>query len=137
MVNPGAPFLGASPDGHLVDPTEEDNENGVLEIKCPSTWENLEHGLSSPNGYLLLCEKSGKFILNPAHNYYCQVQGQMLVCGVQWCDFTIFIKNTNDLHVQRIYLDIEFCKQLYNRLNSLYFEFALPFLNNANKENIK
>lgn len=100
MVNLEAPFLGASPDGHLVDPMEKNNENGVLEIKCPPTWNNLEQGLSSPNGYLLLCEKSGK--LNPAHNYYCQVQGQMLVCGVQWCNFVIFIRNTSELHAQRI-----------------------------------
>ena len=39
VVNPSFPYLGASPDGKVYDPTEKD-PFGLLEIKNPYTWRN-------------------------------------------------------------------------------------------------
>ena len=39
VINPSLPFLGASPDGKVFDPTDRDRF-GLLEIKAPYTWKN-------------------------------------------------------------------------------------------------
>ena len=42
VVNPGYPFLGALPDGKVIDSSEE-NAFGIIEIKCP-----YKHGAVTP-----------------------------------------------------------------------------------------
>ena len=39
VVNPSHPYLGASPDGKVFDPTST-SPFALLEIKCPYTWRN-------------------------------------------------------------------------------------------------
>ena len=58
---------GASPDG-LVD------ASGMLEIKCPQLATHLE--------YLALPAEPSE--------YTAQIQGQMWICGRDWCDFVSF-----------------------------------------------
>lgn len=50
MVNPSFPYLGASPDGKVYNPTEKDLF-GLLEIKNPYTWRNhtMEEACRDPN----------------------------------------------------------------------------------------
>ena len=50
VVNPSFPYLGASPDGKVYDPTEKD-PFGLLEIKNPYTWRNhtMEEACKDPN----------------------------------------------------------------------------------------
>ena len=41
FINPVFPYLGASPDGLVTDVTSPD-PNGILEIKCPFKYRNLD-----------------------------------------------------------------------------------------------
>ena len=57
--------------------------------------ETLDQAAADPNFYL---EKVGrKFHLKKEHNcgYYAQVQGQLALTGLKWCDFCIYLSNSN------------------------------------------
>ncbi|XP_016114427.1 uncharacterized protein [Sinocyclocheilus grahami] len=75
-----APWLGASPDGLIFDPSEP-CQFGLIEMKCP----NVKSYVDCP--YLKM--KSGKLELQQTHAYYWQVQGQMLITGMNWRDFVV------------------------------------------------
>lgn len=59
--------VGASPD-QLV------GDDGLLEVKCPSAEVHMDYLI---NG-------------GPAADYWCQLQGQLWVCGRQWVDILSF-----------------------------------------------
>ena len=94
VIHPDAPWLGSSPDGVVFDPTEAP-PFGLVEVKCPYVKSNVDCGL--------LHMQSGALRLKSGHSYYWQVQGQLLITGMQWCDFVVFAEE--DLLVQRIYED--------------------------------
>ena len=81
------PFLGASPDG-IIEYTDDGKKmKGVLEIKCTTGHLKLKHN----------------------HKYY-QVQGQLALTGLEWCDFVIW--NLGGISVERIYFDEDHCENL-------------------------
>ncbi|XP_076869631.1 uncharacterized protein LOC143519782 [Brachyhypopomus gauderio] len=49
--------------------------------------------------------KHGTLQLKRHHNYYWQIQGQMLITGMDWCDFVVFAEE--DMLVQRILKDAQ------------------------------
>ena len=75
VVNPSLPWLGASPDGLVHDPSEP--SLGLLEVKCPYAHRlsTIEDAASDPNCFATLHE--GKVTLKQSHKHYYQVQGQM------------------------------------------------------------
>ncbi|XP_051553961.1 uncharacterized protein LOC127440904 [Myxocyprinus asiaticus] len=78
VIHPDAPWLGASPDGLIYDPFTQP-PLGLVEIKCPDVKNYVDcKYLRMQHGTLALCE---------SHLYYWQVQGQLLINGLQWCDF--------------------------------------------------
>ena len=84
-VHPSLPYLGASPDGKVFDPSTE-NKYGLLEIKCPfpKRRDTLEQAASDPNFYM---EKHGEtFCLKKDHFYSVRkYKGSWLLpgyCGV-------------------------------------------------------
>jgi predicted phage-related endonuclease len=85
-------MAGASPDGLI-------GAEGLLEIKCPQLATHLE--------YLALDAE-------PAE-YTAQIQGQMWILGMQWCDFVSFNPDFPDhlqLIVRRISRDDAFIAKL-------------------------
>ncbi|KAK2548758.1 hypothetical protein P5673_031011 [Acropora cervicornis] len=92
------PSLGASPDGKIYDPLA-DPCYGLLEIKCPFSKraDTLEQASADPTFYL---EQIGEsFYLKRGHSsgYYEQVQGQLAITGMKWCDFCVFLSETNEM----------------------------------------
>ncbi len=47
----------------------------------------------------------GALKLRRQHKYYWQVQGQMLLTGLEWCDFVVCAQE--DMLVERIYKDLD------------------------------
>ncbi len=99
-----APFLrigsiGGSPDGY----TQDGDEVGIHEIKCPFTRANHV-----------------SYLLNGIPSKYVpQVQGNMWVSGSQWCDFISYypeMPRKARLMVQRVNRDEEYIKALVERL---------------------
>lgn len=129
-VNPLLPYLGASPDGKIYDPLS-DPCYGLLEIKCPFSKraDTLEQASADTTFYL---ENIGEsFYLKKGHSsgYYEQAQGQMAITGMKWCDFCVFLSDTNEMCVDRIpFDDIYWSTQLLPKLKEFYFDYALKYL---------
>ncbi|XP_072144101.1 uncharacterized protein [Dermacentor andersoni] len=95
-VNPGVAVLGATPDRVVKD----GDSFGLLEVKTLSAardrGELLCNAIQTAS-YL----KDG--LLRTSHKYYYQVQGQMALTGLSWCDF--LVDNGVECTVQRIQFD--------------------------------
>ena len=130
VVNPSFPYLGASPDGKVYDPTEKD-PFGLLEMKNPYTWRNstMEEACQDPNFFLHMVDSKPKLKEDDKSGYYAQVQGQLAVTGLPWCDFVVHLSGSHNLNVERIYFNQRYWEEnLFPKLTKFYFDHALPFL---------
>lgn len=116
-VNPEYPYLGATPDGIVCD----DGKCGIIEIKCPYSARdmNIEESLSLPG--FCLEEKDGKICLKNNHAYYYQIQGQLMITGVDFCDFIVYTRK--EMHIERINQDVAFMNKLVSDLSKVYFRY--------------
>ena len=129
VVNPSLPFLGASPDGKVFDPTERD-PFGLLEIKAPYTWRNgtFLEACQDDNFICHIVDGKPQLKINHKSGYYSQVQGQLALSGLTWCDFVVFLTGSRNIHVQRIYFDAAYWMQtILPKLVSFYFDHVLPY----------
>ena len=81
-IKKGLSFLGASPDGLIQC---ECHGKGVLEVKCPYKYRNGLNGCFADANFPLT--STGEFKTN--HQYYYQIQHQMLVTDRNYCHFYI------------------------------------------------
>lgn len=90
------PFLGASPDSYVHDPSCA-NQFGVVEIKCLYKYREITPEIAATcSDFCYLFEHPDKcktLKLKCNHHYHYQIQGQMAITGHQWCDC--------DLHSRR------------------------------------
>ena len=63
---------------------------GVLEIKCPYSYRNesVESAVSNDPSFCLK-KDNDLLYLDHTHHYYYQVQTQMFICNVEYCDFCV------------------------------------------------
>lgn len=100
VLNPDWPHLGASPDGIV-----ECNccGRGVIEIKCPycNNDEDVENIASSGKCF---ANTDGTLHLDKSHAYYYQVQTQLYICNVEYCDFCVctFPDTGPSIHIESI-----------------------------------
>ena len=101
LINKKFPFLGASPDGAVYDPSS-DQPFGFVEVKCPFSYRNVTpEQASTSRGFCSSLSTCGKQLtLRRTHGYYAQVQGQMAIGERPWCDFIVF--TTLGISVERI-----------------------------------
>ena len=104
------PFLGATPDGTVYDPSNSSYPFGFLEVKCPYSHRDRSPaeacaipGFCSQLG--TLPDGSKQVMLRRNHPYFAQVQGQMAVGRRAWCDFVIYTKS---ISIKRIYFDEDY-----------------------------
>ncbi|KAG9278156.1 hypothetical protein AMEX_G5969 [Astyanax mexicanus] len=114
VIHPDAPWLGSSPDGLVFDPTESP-PFGLVEIKCPNAKSYVDCS------YLKM--QSGTMKLKQTHSYYWQVQGQLLLTGMEGCDFVVFAEE--DILIQRIYRDCEVAKTIREKGDYFFFYFYM------------
>ena len=89
-------FVGVSPDGLIGD-------NGMIEIKCPTTITQIKRALS--DDYSL--------------DYYAQIQMQLWVAERDWCDFLSFDPRLDvdaGYLLQRVKRDDEFIKNMNEKV---------------------
>ncbi len=108
-INPQWPHIGASPDGKV---NCKCCGKGVLEIKCPYCIRNedLTSIVGDKKGFCLSKDSEGNLRLNQSHSYYYQIQTQIFVCYVTYCDLVVCtfpdgMKNPS-MHVERIVPDV-------------------------------
>lgn len=125
VVHPYAAHLGASPDGIVY---EENSGYGVLEIKCPYSkkYSTLSGAIRTKN-FCLKLDENNQYRLRTNHNYYYQIQGQMLITGAAWGDFVLYLTCSDELFVERIVFDAEFCTKMYQDLTERYLHYSNIF----------
>ena len=135
-VHPKFPELGCSPDGLVKDPClkEDDRgEMGLLEIKCPLMLkghkvEDFESVLK-PSQLRSFCleKRNGCIALKMKHKYYYQIQMQLGIMQMKWCDFVVW--SSNSYIVDRIYYNETFWNDIKFILVAFHHsKFAQSFL---------
>ena len=116
-------WLGASPDGWVVDPSYVPS-NGMLEIKCPYTMAEKSPEEISKDEKFYLHLVNGCLKLDENH----QVQLQLLVASdkAKWCDFCVF--TLKGVCVQRIFPDKIWEERNCPLLDEYFFNHILPEL---------
>ena len=119
LISETQPFLGASPDGAVYDPSDSCQPFGFLEIKCPYSQRNVTPlDACSASGFCCTAT-NGELCLRRTHPYFAQVQGQMAVGKRPWCDFVIY--TTRGVSVQRIPFDQDYWdNKLLPKLTTFY-----------------
>ena len=123
------PFLGASPDGAVYDPQQNDQSFGFLEVKCPYTCRDLLPVKGcSVSGFCYACDLATSTLkLKTNRMYFAQVQGQMAVGGRIWCGFVVFTRK--GIHIQRIKFDhVYWTEKLLSKLEAFYDNYFAPEL---------
>ena len=98
---------------------------GVCEIKCPYAYTNST--IAEAAGQKNFCLKKDEFFkihLDKRHAYYYQVQAQIFICGVEYCDCVV--GTTRDLFVQRILPDQEFWENALSASSEYFSKCILP-----------
>ena len=118
--------MGATPDGKVC----SDSETGIIEIKCPYFARDMkiEEAISTPN--FCLMKVGDNYVMNKSHDYYCQVQGQLLVTGAPYCEFIVNTKE--DFAVSKVFPDRDFQRNMFDKLCEFYKLHALPYFQNIN-----
>lgn len=70
--------------------------------------------------FYIFCElnKLGVTSLKKDHQYFSQVQGQLGICGVDWCDFVVYTNKGMD--IERILFDAVYFHTMMNKLYDCY-----------------
>ena len=99
----------ASPDAYV----EETNQ--LVEIKCPFSSRNQ---MITPQTVPYLKIIDGKLTLDPAHDYYFQVQGQLFCCKKNVCSFVVY--TFKDLKIICVERDENFISEMIKKLEFFY-----------------
>ena len=123
-------FLGSSPDGIIFDISQEGAATqGVLEIKCPWSHRNSSinqmvaeelKGKDKKKSFFLTATKE----LNKEHNYWHQVQAEILTANVTWAHFVIW--TTVDCAILRIEKDLAWEAKYVPMLKEFYLNDLIP-----------
>ena len=118
-------FLAATPDGLVCN---DGKIEGCLEIKCPfSARDKSIHEACSVSQFFCKTDNKGTITLKQSHNYFYQIQGQLAVLNLKWCDFVVW--TTKDLHIERVHFDEVFWnRQCLPKLTKFYYNIMLPEL---------
>ena len=119
--------LGASPDRKVYVP-QSDPLFGLIKVKCLGKKESQnihpkEH-CSEQNFYVHCVGEDYKLKKN--HKHYKQVQGQMTIAGVSWCDFLVY-SNTG-LIIIRVNYDSDFELNDLKILSEFYIKYYMTVL---------
>lgn len=113
-------FLGASPDGLVVD------DDSIVEVKCPETLKNrsLEQGIAEKKINFMTIDENGTFHLKANHDYYYQIQGQLHISQRECCYFIVW-SPVGPLHIEKITKDDNFWQNKMKPKLMSFFSTAL------------
>ena len=127
VISINHPWLAASPDGLVYDPTE-DPPYGVMEFKNPYSVRDvaLREAATKVKGFCLQYNSDiDKLQLKKNHDYFYQIHCTMYCTQRKWCDLVVRIQ---DMYIERIYYDNNFWTTVIEKLQEFYFTAVLPEL---------
>ena len=106
--------LGTSPDGLVLCTSADTLCNGCLEIECSYSIDgSVTVKLSLQciaekfgDKFFMKCRRDGSLYLPHDHMYYAQVQGEMAILGVEWCDFVIY--SNEEIVIDHILANVDY-----------------------------
>ena len=123
IISATYPFIGASPDGVV---SCNCHGTGLIEIKCPySCKEKLPDKDEIPPSHCMDFT-DGKWLLKRNHAYYYQVQCQLNVCQLDYCDFIVWTEGQH--RVDRILRDSNFFETEMDQVKHFFKYGILPEL---------
>lgn len=130
---PDKNFLGASSDGKVLCRNVDTCCYGCLEIKCPYSINNNITIELTPSevadkfsDFYMKKDIDGQLHLSHNHAYYAQVQGEIAILNVEWCDFVVFSKGK--VVVDRILADLDYWDNLQEKMEQFYLHHVVPEL---------
>ena len=122
------PWLAATPDGLVNDPSDVNQPLGIMEMKNPYTArsQTLKEASEKSSFCLKHNKNDNSFQLKESHDYYYQVQTQLYCTGRHWCDFVL--RTDNDLHIERIKKNQAWQDKNLPKLKDFYLSALLPEL---------
>ena len=103
-INPAIPWLAATPDSIV----EIDQEMGCLEVKCPFLCKTKQIAVAAlEQSSFCLQSNDGMLQLKRTHQYFYQVQTQLFVTRLLWCDFVLW-SPSDVIYVERIFYNQSF-----------------------------
>ncbi|XP_070549026.1 uncharacterized protein [Ptychodera flava] len=137
IIDVERPWQGASVDLLVEDLTVND-KLGIAEIKNPvSNGLTLQEiAKSRGNSFCLLWDENSKMLkVNPKHDYYFQIMGQMGILKRKWCDFvvcaifdvdTIVDGGGYDVYIERVSFDEGNYSDLCKRVEDFFVKGVVP-----------
>ncbi|XP_064211833.1 uncharacterized protein LOC103314328 [Tribolium castaneum] len=128
FVNKKWNFLGASPDGLILD------LDSIVEIKCPySAFQkkmSFEEAVISKKITFWKQEAATRiFKINKNHDWYYQIQGQLQIADKESCLLGVWLGDNYPLKTQWVMKDNEFWEEkMLPKLQRFYFHSLLPEL---------
>ena len=121
-------WLAATPDGPVLDQSNDAHPLGLLEIKNPFSFKDkdLDEACSTSSFCLELNKTTKTRQLKHRHDYYFQIQCQLYCTDKTWCDFVV--RTTKDIHIERIQRDSKWWGIQLAKLRKFYFHALLPEL---------
>ena len=99
---------------------------GCLEVKCPYLCLRKSIAEASLESSSFCLRTSGdKLHLKETHQYFYQVQAQLYITRLPWCDFVVWSPN-KEILVERIYYNQHFIMQAIAKARIFYFDVFLP-----------
>lgn len=125
FVSTNIPYIGATPDGIV---SCKCCGKGIIEIKCPFCLKDKSLDQIG-SGFCLDKADNGQFFLKRDHQYYYQIQMQLNVTQVKYCDFVVWTNNSfNSTFLERIFRDDDFFKTSITTARIFYVNAILPEL---------
>lgn len=101
--------------------------DGIIDIRQPATmYKSLEHHTQKINqGWI-----PEKYYHNHIFDdHYVQIQANMKICNKLWCDYVVFVKNGNQVYIERIYFNEPYWNQVWSTLDDYINNVLVPTLN--------
>ena len=105
----------------MYDPSRPNEPFGLLEIKCPADVSSV---LEIKDNSLKRDRETGALQLNPNHKYHHQIQMQLAVTGLPWCDYYVWTENPQDYYLETIRLKRKIGKLLKTRPTSFILTYS-------------
>lgn len=129
---PNKSYLGASSDGVVLCTDVDILHQSCVEVKCPYSIDKCvtieltptEIAKKYGNKFYMELGSDDALHLRHDHHYYAQVQGEIAILGVDWCDFVVY--SNNIIVVDRILPDTEYWHELEQILEDFYVRHVIP-----------
>lgn len=123
IINPKCPWLGCTPDRKVFDGTVELqglSPFGLLEIKVVKEGATDFRNVA----YILKDVDSNPIRLKRTHDYYYQVQCQLALSGLDWCEFFSYVSDETFFN-ERIMFDPAFFQIAKDNVDKFFFNYFL------------